>query len=127
MKRHEQAARIWSVLVYAARVQEILSYTTIEKMTGILRYTQGSILKLIQRYCEHHKIPRLNVLAVSQEDGLPGEGYHHADKSKGNDKGEDERKGKDIGAIFQEQSRVFVYDWLKDDPPTPEDLEKFDD
>ena len=112
MKRPEQAAQIWSVLVYAARIQQILSYTTIQKMTGIPAVAQGRVLKLIQRYCEHNKLPRLNSLAVNQEEGLPGEGYHG--------------DFKDIVTIFQDQAKVFVYDWFKGDPPKPEDLEKFD-
>ncbi|HKV92381.1 MAG TPA: hypothetical protein VJW20_07520 [Candidatus Angelobacter sp.] len=110
MTRHERAAQVWSLLVYAARVQEILSYTAIEKMTGIPRRALGGILRPIQRYCEHRKIPLLNVIAVSQKDGLPGDGFH------GN--------RKDPASIFQEQAKVFLHNW--DNPPSPKDLEKSD-
>jgi hypothetical protein len=81
-------------------------------MTGIPRFTLGPILRPIQRYCEHQKIPLLNVLAVSQESGLPGDGFH------GN--------FKDVVTIFQEQAKVYAHDWFKDAPPKPEDLEKVD-
>jgi hypothetical protein len=111
MTRHERAAQVWSLLVYAATVQQTLSYTMIEKMTGIPRYTLGGILRPIQRYCERKNIPRLNVLAVSQDTGLPGEGFHL----------------KDAASIFQEQARVFVHDWFVSKPPSPDDLEKFDE
>lgn len=57
MERHEQAAQIWPLLVYAARMQRILSYTEIQKMTGIPAVAQGRVLKFIQRYCERHKLP----------------------------------------------------------------------
>jgi hypothetical protein len=112
MKRHERAAQLWSLLVFAARMQQVLSYSTIEKMTGLPKQGMGKFLSLIQRYCEHHKLPLLNALAVNQQEGLPGEGYH-GDFSE-------------IVKIFQEQSKVFVYDWLKDNAPAPEELEKFD-
>jgi hypothetical protein len=113
MERHEQAVQIWPLLVYAARMQRILSYREIQKMTGIPAVSQGRVLKFIQRYCERHKLPLLNSLAVNQAEGLPGEGFHG--------------DFKDIVKIFQEQAKVFVHDWFKDDPPKAEDLKAFDD
>jgi putative restriction endonuclease len=108
MTVHERALQVWSVLVLAARNQQILSYTMVEQLTGIPKFTQADILGPIQDYCEKHKLPQLTALVVSQEKGEPGKGFHSVEE------------------IFRAQARVFVYDWLKEKAPTTDELRDAD-
>jgi len=108
MTKYQRAAQFWSLLVLAARTQQLLSYKSVEKMTGIPQQGQAGYLGLIQRYCERQDIPRLNVLVINEK-GLPGLGFH------GN--------FEDQVEIFRQQASVFVFDWFKIDPPTPEQFE----
>jgi hypothetical protein len=96
--RFDRSAQLWSLLVLAARNQQILSYSMVRQMTGLAPVGMGKCLGPIQRYCEKHKLPLLNVLVVNEQGGVPGEGYH-GDTSK-------------PWEIFQEQARVFIFDWL---------------
>jgi|ERR1017187_1414865 hypothetical protein len=106
MKNNERALQLWSVLVLAARHHEILSYHMIEKLTGIPKHAMGSYLDLVYNYCDSKEWPPLVILAVNERDGRPGTTFW---------------QGKDIDAL---QARVFVFDWLKHKPPTPQDFKK---
>lgn len=110
MTAHERAAQLWPLLVFAARTQQILSYSMVEKMTGIPRPAVGGFLGPIQDYCKHNDLPPLTALVVNEEQGLPGEGF----------------VGADLKDIFKAQARVFVFDWFKNRPPSPEELKKTD-
>jgi len=72
MKLEEQASRLWPILVMAARCQEILSYSTIERLTGIRRDRQAHALGRIARYCKDQNYPPLTALVVNERDGVPG-------------------------------------------------------
>jgi len=107
MTNPERALQFWSVLVFAAREQKVISFTILEQMTGMVRQGQGRILGHIYHYCKLHKppLPLLNTLAVNQETAKPGP---------------PSEKYADLPA---EQARVFVYDWLAHGAPSIEDLE----
>jgi putative restriction endonuclease len=104
MKINERATQVWSVLVLAARNQQVLSYAMIEKLTGIDKRAVGRALEPIQRYCKREKLPPLTVLVVNESTGLPSEGFTEARD------------------IFGAQARVFVYNWHQWKAPQPEDF-----
>jgi hypothetical protein len=110
MTRFDRAAQLWSLLVFAARNQKILSYTIVQKLTNIPRVGAGRCLAPIQDYCEEHGFPQLTSIVVRESEGDQGEGFH-----KNNAVEE---------PMFKAQARVFVFDWFKADAPKPEDLEK---
>jgi hypothetical protein len=88
------------VLVLAARNRQVLRYTTLEKLTGVPRQAQ---------YCKRKKLPVLVSLVVNQPTGLPGHLY------PGN---------RDPLAVYGDQVRVFIFDWLKRKPPSETDFIK---
>ena len=106
MTNPERAQQLWSLLILAARNQQILSYTMVEKMIGIPDFGLGQTLGPIDRYCRLHKLPILNSLVISEKTGRPSPDFFD---------------GVDIPA---EQSRVFVFDWLSHRIPSPEELEE---
>jgi hypothetical protein len=102
--KYDRAAQLWSVLVLAARTQQILSYRTVEQLTGIPKQGVGQALGPIQAYCKRSQLPPLTSLVVNEEKGLPGAGFTEAID------------------IFGAQARVFVFDWLRRKTPSPEDF-----
>jgi hypothetical protein len=104
MTKHDRAAQFWSVLVFAARTQHVLSYDLLERLTGIPRQAVGGFLGPVQDYCKRNNLPPLTSLVVNEKDGLPSEGFTEATD------------------IFGAQARVFVYDWLGRKAPPPEDF-----
>jgi hypothetical protein len=50
--QNHRAAQIWSVLVFAAGHQEIITYATVEKLTGLPKFAIGPALNRIANYCE---------------------------------------------------------------------------
>ncbi len=103
MTQPEQAVLLWPVLALAARNQQILSYSDVQGFTGIDQRGLGTPLGLIHRYCESLHFPRLNLIVVNRDTGLPGEGV------PGKSMTPDE--------ILVEQARVFVFDWSSKDKP----------
>src|SRR5260370_1291726 len=73
MTSSERAQQFWSVLVFAAREQKVVSYEMLSQMTGMANEC-GRELGYIFYYCRRHKLPLLNLLAVSKDTGRPGEG-----------------------------------------------------
>jgi len=109
MTQSEQAVLLWPVLALAARMQRFLSYSELEGYTGIVAQGLGTPLGLIHKYCERHDFPHLNLIVVSRESGLPGEGV----------------PGKSLSPteILVEQARAFVFDWSGRDKPRSRDFE----
>jgi hypothetical protein len=103
---HHRAAQLWSILVFAARHQEIITYSTIERLTGLPRNGLGTYLDLISDYCKQKDYPELWALAVN-ESGFPGS--------------EGMKPGKQIKNICQ-QRRVFAFNWFSHDCPHPENF-----
>jgi hypothetical protein len=108
MTQPEQAVLLWPVLALAARNQQILSYSDVQGFTGIAQHGLGQPLGLIHHYCERQRFPRLNVIVVNRDTGLPGEGLPG--------------KGMTPGEIFVEEARVFVFDWSSKDKPRASDF-----
>src|SRR5258708_6977630 len=100
MNEYQRAAQLWSLLVLAARTQQILSYSIVQNLTGLPKVGVGGFLSPIQAYCKYHNLPPLTVLVVGEETGLPGEGFTGA------------------ADVFAAQARVFVFNWFKDRAPS---------
>jgi hypothetical protein len=96
MTAEQRAMQMWSLLVVAARAQQLLSYKTVGQVTGLPPQSQAGFLGRVAMYCRKKNLPPLTAIVVSQESGLPG--YSGS-----------EEKGLEI---LQEQSRDFVFDWL---------------
>ena len=116
MDKYQRAAQLWSLLVLAARNQQLLSYATVERLTGIPKVAVGGMLGTISHYCKNRKLPWLTALVVNEETGLPGEGLMGSAKQEYGD-------AVDFLAM---QSRVFVYDWFKEPAPKTEDFKRAD-
>jgi alkylated DNA nucleotide flippase Atl1 len=99
MTTYQRALQFWSVLVFAAREQKVISYEMLSQMTGMAN-EQGRELGHILHYCEQQKLPLLNLLAVRKDTGRP-----------------DKDCGADLTDLPAQQARVFVYDWLKHGVP----------
>jgi hypothetical protein len=113
MNKSQRAAQLWSLLVFAARNQQLLSYSAVEHLTGIPKVGVGGLLGSISHYCKNRKLPWLTSLVVNEETGLPGEGLMESAKREYGDK-------VDFHAM---QSRVFIFDWFKDPAPSTEDFD----
>src|SRR5258708_33514788 len=75
MTQAKQAVLLWPMLALAARTQQILSYAAVEGYTGIARYGLNHALGLVHDYCKRRGWPLLNTIVVSQQSGMPGEGF----------------------------------------------------
>jgi len=97
MTSEQRAQQIWSVLVFAAREQKVVSYEMLSQMTGMAN-TCGRELGHILSYCKHEQLPLLNLLAVRKDSGRP-----------------DDDCGVSLADLPAQQARVFVFDWLSHD------------
>lgn len=95
MDKHQRAHQLWSVLAFAARNRQILTYAFIGKLVGLPAAAIGRSLYPIQYFCKQHELPPLTVLVVNQATGLPGEGLRVDDF--------------DFALTLQE---VFNFEWL---------------
>lgn len=102
MKIPERASQTWSLLAFAARNRQTLTYELVGKLTGMHTAGVGSVLEPIQSYCLLHKLPPLSALVVSKATGLPGTGFIAAQD------------------VPREFVRIFGHDWLTVGCPTPE-------
>jgi hypothetical protein len=111
MTNSQRALQIWSVLVLAARNQRVLSYATMEALIGVPQYGLAPMLGAIEAYCQCKRFPRLTAIVIDESTGLPGEilpGQSGAARLE----------------VLRDQSRVFVFDWLKHRPPSEEDFKQ---
>ncbi len=106
MESPQRAQQFWSVLVFAAREQKVVSYEMLSQMTGMASEC-GRELGYIFYYCKRNKLPLLNLLAVNKHSGKPSEGCPA-----------------DLSDLPAQQARVFVYDWLKHGVPKVEEFEE---
>ena len=102
MTVEQRAQQFWSVLVFAAREQKLVSHSMLSQMTGLFE-TPESVLYLIYCYCKQHHLPQLNTIVIDPATGRPG------DESPG-----------DLRNLSAQQSRVFLYDWLNHPAPSDE-------
>lgn len=108
MKREERACQIWSVLAWAARNRQTLTYAQVSRLVGVPAFAMGGMLEPIQSYCLDQKLPPLTILVVNQETGLPGAGFTAASASD----------------LAKQQTGVFAFDWLEHGCPKPEVLKE---
>ena len=104
MKREERAVQLWSVLALAATNRQVLTYDIVAHLTGVVRPSIGDFLRPIQQFCTENQLPPLTALVVSEQTGLPGEGFLAA------------------ADVPEAQMRVFQYKWLDMISPTAENL-----
>lgn len=105
MTRAERAQQLWSLLTLAATNRQVLTYDIVARLTGVVRPSIGDFLRPIQQYCTENGLPPLTALVLSEQTGLPGEGFIAA---------------ADVPAA---QMRVFQHSWLDSNAPTAEQLE----
>lgn len=108
MTQHEQAASIWPVLAFAARMQRFLTYSDVEGLTGIPRYGQNNALFLIFSYCNKREYPLLNSIVVNQDTGFPGDEHPKKMTSE---------------QYLVERAKVFAFNWTTKDKPSAADFE----
>jgi hypothetical protein len=116
MDKYQRAAQLWSLLVFAAQHQILLSYSTVEHLTGIPKAGVGKMLGTITHYCRKHDLPWLTFIVINEKDGQPGEGPLPGARRK---------YGDDLN-LHTMQSRVFVYDWFKQPAPKTDDFKRVD-
>ena len=75
MTRAQRAQQLWSILALAATSRQILTYDIVARLTGAMRPGIGDFLRPIQQYCTENGLPPLTCLVVSEQTGLPGEGF----------------------------------------------------
>jgi alkylated DNA nucleotide flippase Atl1 len=106
MTATQRAQQFWSVLVFAAREQKVVSYGMLARMTGMAN-EGGRELGYIFYYCKKNKLPLLNLLAINKDTGRPSKG-----------------RPANLSDLPVQQARVFVYDWLKHGVPPIKALEE---
>ena len=104
MRREERSQQLWSLLALAATNRQVLTYDIVARLTGVVRPSIGDFLRPIQQYCAENRLPALTSIVVSDDTGLPGEGFIAA---------------QDVPAA---QVRVFRHDWLQRPAPTADEL-----
>ena len=104
MTREERAQQLWSVLALAATHRQVLTYDIAARITGVVRPSIGDFLRPIQQFCTENAIPPRTSLVVSDQTGLPGEGFIAA------------------ADVPLAQLRVFQYSWLETPAPSAERL-----
>jgi hypothetical protein len=102
MTNPQRAMQFWSVLVMAARTNQVLTYEMVERMTGIPKFGMGNILGVVLAYCQRSEIPILTSIVVEKSTGRPADPLFNEPSF-------------DLEA---EQRRVFGFDWLKNGCPT---------
>jgi hypothetical protein len=104
MTTAQRAQQFWSVLVFAAREQKILTYKMLSQLTGMAAIGVGEPLGHVAAYCLRKDLPLLNIIAVSEATGRPEAGFLRN------------------VPVLEEQARVFARDWLSHGAPSVEDL-----
>jgi hypothetical protein len=104
MTKYDRSAQMWPLLVWSAHHQKILSYSIVEKLTGIPRMAVGEFLGPVYAYCEQQGYPPLTSLVVSKTTG------------------EWVTEFEETAKLFAAHSRVFVFDWLAQDTPSSDDF-----
>lgn len=106
MTKGQRAAQIWPLLTLCASNRQVLTYELLGKLIGVPRVGLGQLLEPIQSYCILNRIPPLTSLVVSDNSGLPGEGFIAASD------------------VPSAQANVFRFDWSGQQVPTDDQLEQ---
>jgi hypothetical protein len=104
MKKEQRAAQIWPILTLCATRRQTLTYDLLGRLIGVPRQGLGHLLEPIQSFCILNDLPALSSLVVSDNSGLPGEGFIAA------------------SVVPKEQAAVFKRLWLDLTPPTEDQL-----
>jgi hypothetical protein len=96
MTASQRAMQLWSVLVFAARNQQFLSYEMISQMTGLAPQGQALELGKIWTYCQRKGFPLITTIVLEKGTGLPGDPSLMAA----------------VTNLEAEQRRVFIFDWF---------------
>lgn len=99
MTLEQRAQQFWSVLVFAAREQKVISRAMLSRLTGFPDES-GSVMYYLHCYCKKHDLPSLNLLVIDPATGRPTDTC-----------------SRDLRDLQAQQLRVFLYDWLS--APTP--------
>jgi hypothetical protein len=102
MTPEQRAQQFWTLLVFAAREQKLISYSMLSQMTGFYERS-GPVLHYIYSYCKQHHLPPLNAIVIDEITGQPG----------------DECPGV-LHDLAANQARVFLHDWLSTPAPSDE-------
>ena len=108
MNQYQRASQLWSLLAFAARSQQLLSYELVCCLTGLAQAGIGQFLDPVQSYCMANRLPPLTAIVISRVTGLPGEGFELPDN---------------YDDVAMAQASVFVFDWASHRAPSPEDFE----
>jgi hypothetical protein len=108
MNYYQRSVQFWSVLVMAARTQQVLSYEMLWEMTGIPARGQADILGNILFYCQQKKLPLLTSIVLKLDTGRPADPFFNTPPF-------------DLAA---EHRRVFIFNWPGHGCPTPDAFEE---
>ena len=111
MTNGQRALQIWSVLVAAARNQQVLSYATVQDLVGVPEHALTPLFGSIEAYCRSKQYPCLTAIVIDESTGLPGDILPSPGDATGL-------------KVLRNQSRVFVFDWLKQRPPSEDDFQQ---
>ncbi len=98
MTIEQRTQQFWPLLAFAAREQRVVSHSLLSQLTGFP--DTGIVLYYIDCYCKQHHLPPLGVIAIDPATGRPGE------------------SSCEVADLSAQQSRVFLYDWLKQAAPS---------
>ena len=104
MTKAERACQIWSVLAWAARNRQTMTYGHLSKLTGLPAIGIGKYLDPIQSFCRAERLPPMTCIVVQSDSGLPGQGFESAKAVE----------------FARAQKKVFGKDWLAYGNPQPE-------
>ena len=102
MNHYQRACQLWSVLVFAAKKSQTVTYKELSRITGLVPpVAMAKPLAYIQEFCLIAKLPPLTVLVV--KDGLPSEGFFAVAPDD----------------VHKAQQLVFDHNWDEDPEKTP--------
>ena len=102
-----RAVQAWVILIGKAANRQTATYNELGRLMGLAGGSMRvpAIIEHISNYCDRNALPPLGVLAVSQQDGRPGQ-------------------GPDYTGLEVVREEVFRHDWFAMFPPAPNDSEK---
>lgn len=102
--RPTRALQAWLILIARATNRQTLTYTILDELMhfGNPR-ALGPILDYILKFCIANDLPRLTIIVVNKNTGVPSSGMGDFD--------------------FSQQEAVFDFDWYSIVPPMPEELD----